>query len=461
MNEAHLARDAGQIFNPAGSNAIELYAAAVAADPSNAIVAAELDAVIERALGMAEAALLEARVDDAEAALQRVSLVDANNGRLPFLSAQLWQMQLRNHLADARAAVRDRRFEDAGNAIAAAIALNVGDTSEIEAVRTELSEARSNQQVDDVLVKANTRFEEGSLLNPPNDNARYYYELVLSNDPTNTAARQGLNAVASKFALQARAEIDAGNLDSAAALLDEASAIDASSTELAATATALAGAWDAIAERERLAVEERRRIEAANRQAAADEAAAAERQQAEEAALEAAAIESTDNAVDAGNVNAEAAADASETTFEPVTEDVAEDAADEVPAETVAEEQASKPEPVVAAEQEPVVASESETIPVAEQTPVSVSSLTRTRYSAPKYPRAAQRRSQSGWVDVIFTVAMDGSVKDVEVRDSEPEELFSNAALSAVEKWEFEPVLEDGVLVEKRAGVRMLFAFEN
>ena len=56
---------------------------------------------------------------------------------------------------------------------------------------------------------------------------------------------------------------------------------------------------------------------------------------------------------------------------------------------------------------------------------------------------------------------MDGSVKEVEVRDSEPEELFSDAAIRAVQKWEFEPVLEDGVLVEKRAGVRMLFAFEN
>ena len=43
--EARLAREAGQIFNPAGSNAIELYLAAIAADPANAVVAAELDVV--------------------------------------------------------------------------------------------------------------------------------------------------------------------------------------------------------------------------------------------------------------------------------------------------------------------------------------------------------------------------------------------------------------------------------
>ena len=66
----------------------------------------------------------------------------------------------------------------------------------------------------------------------------------------------------------------------------------------------------------------------------------------------------------------------------------------------------------------------------------------------------------SGWVDVVFTVAMDGSTKDIEVRNSEPGDTFVNAAMKAVERWEFEPVVEEGVLVEKRAGVRMMFAIE-
>ncbi len=82
------------------------------------------------------------------------------------------------------------------------------------------------------------------------------------------------------------------------------------------------------------------------------------------------------------------------------------------------------------------------------------------RYVAPKYPRNAQRRNQSGWVDVVFTVATDGTVSDIEVRASEPGEVFVNAAVNAVEKWEFEPVIVNGVAVEKRAGVRMLFALE-
>ena len=89
-----------------------------------------------------------------------------------------------------------------------------------------------------------------------------------------------------------------------------------------------------------------------------------------------------------------------------------------------------------------------------------MSTLKRTKYVAPKYPRAAQRRGQSGWVDVVFTVDIDGSVVDVTVRDSNPGDIFVNAAINSVEKWEFEPVIEAGVAIQKRAAVRMMFAIE-
>ena len=74
--------------------------------------------------------------------------------------------------------------------------------------------------------------------------------------------------------------------------------------------------------------------------------------------------------------------------------------------------------------------------------------------------RAAQRRGDSGWVDLHFTVSIDGSVKDAIVSKSKPEGTFDEAALRAVEKWAFEPVVENGEAVEKRAGVRMMFAAE-
>lgn len=456
VEEARLAREAGQIYNPAGSNAIELYLAAIAADPSNVIVGAELDAVIQEALGMAETALLESRINDADAALQRVALADADNARLPFLQAQLAQMQLRGYLTDARAAIRDTRFEDAGNAIVAARTLGLADTAEIDEVEAELTSARSAQRVDEVLALATARLEEGDLISPANNNARYYYELVLSNDPGNSAARQGLTVVASKLVLKARAEIDSGNLDTADALLADAGDIDPSSEELAATAIALAAARDEIAAAEaRRQAEERRQAEAraeAERQAEADRLAAEARAEEERQAAAAAAALAATAAV-ADDATAGAAGE------------VADAGTGAVATESESGAAAVESESIAVAAQEQAATAESETpepqvADARDQKPVPISALTRTRYVAPKYPRTAQRRGVQGWVDIVFTVSRDGTTKDVEVHRADPEGTFDSSAVRAVEKWEFEPVVVDGVIVEQRAGVRMMFALE-
>jgi DNA-binding NarL/FixJ family response regulator len=179
LEEARLARDAGQVFNPPGSNAIELYVAAVAADADNAFVAAELDATLDEALSMAETALLEHRADDAAAALERVREANPDHPRLPFLTAQVSQTQLRGYIDSARTAIRENRLEDAASAISGARALGIADVSEIDSVADELLEARSARRVDEVLVLANQRLEEGALTTPANDNASYYFQLAL------------------------------------------------------------------------------------------------------------------------------------------------------------------------------------------------------------------------------------------------------------------------------------------
>jgi len=455
VTAARLARNAGQIFNPAGSNAIELFASALAADPDNSTVAAELDAVVGQALGLAESAMLESRLDDSEAALQRVAAVDSQNARLPFLNAQLAQMQLRGRLDEARVAVRENRFEDAALALNAARNLDVSDTTEIDTVAAELRTARSEQQVDDVLAKAADRLDAGELLSPVNDNARYYYELVLSNDAGNTAARQGLSVIAGKLAFQARAEIDNGDLNAAENILADAHALDPANSDVASTVTALANAQAAIVEQQRRAEAERQA--AAERRAADERNAAAARQAEADRQAEAARQAEADRKAAAERLAAEEqSADA-----EPLLAAIAATEAGDNPVTTGAGDEVKAAEPSV--EQPDMQLSLSEPAQAEatqNQQPAPVSSLSRIKYVAPKYPRAAQRRNLSGWVEVVFIVTTDGDVKDIIVRNSEPGDTFVNAAVKAVEKWEFEPVVENGMYIEKLVGVRMLFALE-
>ncbi len=430
LEDARLAAAGGRIVEPQGNNAIELYLAAAAAAPTDARIAEELAAVIEQALGIAETALLERNPESAATALQRVSEAQPDNVRLPFLTAQLAQIQLLGFLDDARAAIRESRFEDAESAIESARSLGLEAGAEVDIVAEELNRALGDQRTEDVLTLANLRLEEGQLISPSGDNARYYYEMALSSDPDNSVARQGLAVLASKLVLQARVQIDAGDLPAAELLLAETRRLDPSSIELAETDAALAAARDRQ-DQERIAAEQ------AEAERIATEQAEAERIAAEQAEAERIAAEQAE----AERIAAEQA-------------EAERIAAEQAEAERIAAEQAEAEQ--IAAEQ-----AEAERI-AAEQAaaPVPISSLTRTKYVAPKYPRAAQRRKLSGWVDVVFTLDIDGTVKDVVVKGSSPDDTFVNSAVSAVEDWAFEPVFEYGAAVEKLAAVRMMFAIE-
>jgi len=423
LEEAELAATAGQIFNPPGSNAIELYLSALELAPGDAEITAQLDAIIEQTLGMAESAVLERRTEEAASALQRVALAHPDNSRLPFLNAQLAQMQLRNYLDDARLSIRESRFEDARHAIDGARSVTVADSPEIDAVANELSTALSDQRVDEVLEKANSRLQEGLLIAPSNDNARFFYELVLSNDPGNTAAQQGLIVIAGKLVLQARAQIDAQNFDEADALLADARRLDPSSSELTASTAALQTARDRL-EQERAAAQ-RAADERATQQAAAKERAAEEQRAADERAEKEREI-------------AEQQAAAAAASAAPV------------------------PEAITAGATEPIdVESSQQSEPaLAEEAPVPVSSLQRTRYVAPRYPRGAERRRVSGWVDVAFYVDIDGSVTNISVPNSYPGDTFVASAVRAVKGWKFEPVIENGIAIQKRTAIRMMFALQ-
>ncbi|MGA9340750.1 MAG: energy transducer TonB [Rhodanobacteraceae bacterium] len=63
---------------------------------------------------------------------------------------------------------------------------------------------------------------------------------------------------------------------------------------------------------------------------------------------------------------------------------------------------------------------------------------------APQYPVSAVRNRQQGWVEVEFTVGIDGSVKNVHVIESKPLHVFDQAAISAVQQARYRPRLDNG-----------------
>jgi protein TonB len=79
----------------------------------------------------------------------------------------------------------------------------------------------------------------------------------------------------------------------------------------------------------------------------------------------------------------------------------------------------------------------------------------------PKYPARAASRHIEGWVKVEFTIQTDGSVDNAVVVGSEPEDIFNDAALTAISKWKFKEKMVNGVAVPQRAVQRLQFKLEN
>ena len=84
-----------------------------------------------------------------------------------------------------------------------------------------------------------------------------------------------------------------------------------------------------------------------------------------------------------------------------------------------------------------------------------------TQSVKPNYPQAALERGTEGWVDLTFTVRTDGRVADVSVSAAEPAGIFEQAAMAAVRRWRYEPVKRDGRAVEQRARLRLRFTIEK
>lgn len=77
----------------------------------------------------------------------------------------------------------------------------------------------------------------------------------------------------------------------------------------------------------------------------------------------------------------------------------------------------------------------------------------------PRYPSRALSRGIEGWVLLEFAIDPLGQAIDPIVVESDPQGTFDRAAINAVKKWKYRPMIEDGKPAV-RPGVRQLISFQ-
>ncbi|GFE78156.1 hypothetical protein GCM10011487_01560 [Steroidobacter agaridevorans] len=307
---------------------------------------------------------------------------------------------------------------------------------------TQVSDARVEDQVKSKLGSAQIAYLSGRLIDPRGDNALQYYRDVLTLDANNADAKAGTQKVIDTLELRVTKALDERN------------------------APRVVTAWTAL----QRAAPTHPRLDALRAQLLALSRSTPKPAQA--------VVSNTQPQV-AAQPSVTPAVPTPETT--PTAEDVAASAiaeqelADAIARELAEQEAAANAPPVeqvaetidepaaapAAEPQEPALAEQVEEVRNEQQEPAQAASLKRVREVPPVYPREAQRSGTEGWVQVEFTIAPDGSTRDLRVRDSAPEQVFDKAALDSVSKWRFEPIRKNGAPVAQRAVLQVRFVLNN
>ena len=406
---------ANRLAEPAGDNALELYTRAQAESPADPIARAGLVEVRERLLARAENALLEERLDEAAVSIETARKSGVDSGRIAFLSAQL---------AKSRERLKSAQTERA---------------------RYELKS--SEDKVTGLLRQAAQRIKDAHLIDPKRDSALFYIQEALRLDPNNSAAQDAEKTLAMRLLAEARSAIYARDFAHASGWLEAAKDIAAADNietvrgQLAAARReADTDAWAELLKNATERLQQDRLIEPAD----------------DSAKYYLVTLRGLDpsNAGLAGAMQdlgtrlvAKARLAFGLTQY---------DAARSWLAEAGAIGFASPESDSVLHDLDAAAARQQFLANI-----VDAGDLTLVKSVKPVYPAKANLSKIQGWVELDFTVAENGAVKDIALHAASTPGVFENSAISALSQWRYKPVMRDAESVAQRARVRIRFVLAD
>jgi TonB family protein len=413
LAQAEAALQHGELASPPGKNAVELFHGALELDPSNTLAKAGLVRVADRLLAAAERALTDGNPEDAKKMVDAAEALTPATARGAFLMMQI-------EMERERAVLTAKRDGDAQ------------DRLERGATYLRLAAAR---------------LRSGALIEPAEDNARFYIEAARQTVPEDPTINEMSRALQNELLARAGAAASSGNAAETERWLANADSAGAARTDLAAVRRLL---------QERLLGVRSDRLDQLAQSFGAALAANQLLQPAQGSAksylLQLIELDAASPQVAAARQGL-GQAYLRELRAALGRDDVAAADAWLLEARTISFSSAD----LNAAESE---LSAARALAAQRQSVVGANSLARVEYVAPKFPVTFGNRTLDGWVELEFTVRTDGSTSDIVVTNSSPRRLFDSSAVRAVSQWRYKPVMLNGKPVDQRAAVRIRFTEE-
>jgi TonB family protein len=446
LARADAALRAGALTAPPAENAVDLYRQALRRKSDDPRASIGIERVMDRLLTSAEKALLEDRPEEAARLTDIARAIEPDHVRVAFLTTQIGKERERLLLAQARKAAASGKVGDAIDMLDRASI--TGGNQQLAEARNELAQKKVDDRVNDFLRRATDRIKRNALVEPAQDNARFFIESARAIAPNDANVRQAQRQLADRVVAQARSAISAGNAEEADKWILAANESGVSRDDIGAL------------------TRETQRVRIATRAESMAKLSQSFNQKLAQGRLVEPANDSAKFYL-AQLAQAEATHPSTVLARQALGSKLLEEARGAVSRQDFAAarrwmseaREIGVDESGTAAIEREITSAQTNAQRASEV--VMERALTRVRYSPPEYPNAAQERGTTGWVDIVFTVHTDGSVGDVIVAGAEPAGIFEQSALNSVRKWRYRPVLRDGQPVEQRARVRISFAMEK
>jgi len=432
LEKARLAMRERRYTEPAGDNALLYYRSAVAANASNGEARDGLTRVAAVIAGRFDEALGAGRFDEAAQNFANFKAAVPDDPRVADLGARLATAQITKALADGnadRAAALIRQAQQSG----------VLPPEQLARWRSEAARRQEDARVQRLAGLVEDRIRDGKLTEPADDSAKAYLRQLSTSAPSNPNTQRAERDLDAAYLRKAREAALARNGAEADRWLNEARAAGVPAADLSAFQRDLASAQSKAvhAEGDRLAQLARDRLHDGRLTDPAQDSAAyylTQLQSADpdNAALAAARADLAKQLLDRAHASVQAGRNAEQ--------DLA-----------AARRFGADPKDIQAAQQ-------SAAPKAASVDPAKLAaSLKPVKTVPPEYPQSALTRGIAGSVLLSFTVDARGDTRDVQVLQSTPPGVFDHAAVSAVKRWKYAPVLVNGAAVEVPAKTLVRF----
>ena len=435
LEKARLAMHERRYTEPAGDNALLYFRSAVAADASNGEARDGLQRVAAVLGGRIEEALTAGRFDEAAQTLANFRAATPADPRVSTFTQRLAAIQVSRALADGnleRATALVRQAQQSGAVPA----------EQIARWRAELARHQEDTKVQHLAGLVADRIRDGKLTDA-DDSAKSYAQQLMTLAPGNPAAARAVHDLITAYLHKAREAAVARNAADQERWLNEARGAGMKPNEITAFQRDLASARQKAgqAEAERLLQTFRERLGSGALTDPAQDSATWYLSQAQASAP-------NDPALAQGSRDLAAKllerARAAVLVGKPGDADLAAARRWGADAASVAAVQALQNQP---GNQAPSV-----------NAAALASKLKQTRAANPEYPQSAFNHHISGSVVLTYTVDTSGVTRDVHVVEATPPGVFDNAAVNAVRRWRYAPMIVNGAAIE--VPVKTMVRFE-